>query len=754
MKDALNPKQREAVLHTEGPLLILAGAGSGKTRVLTHRVACLIEERGINPWNILAITFTNKAAGEMRERVDRLVKAGAGSVWVSTFHSLCVRILRRFIEYLGYENNFTIYDADDQKTLMKQVIKNLNLDPKQYRERSMMSIISNAKNELIGTEEFRKNSQGDWNLGKAADVYEAYQAELKKNNALDFDDLIFKTVDLFRVNREVLDYYQERFRYIMVDEYQDTNTAQFELIALLARKYGNLCVVGDDDQSIYKFRGADIGNILNFEETFPGTKVIKLEQNYRSTAHILDAANAVICNNRGRKQKTLWTANEEGPLVMFRQYGQAFEEAEGVIQDILAQGRSYRDFAVLYRTNAQSRLMEEKCISYNIPYRLVGGVNFYQRKEIKDILCYLKTIANGRDDLAVQRIINVPKRGIGTSSIGKIVAWAGEQGLSFYQSCVQAASIPGMGKAAGKIQGFVSQIEDFARRNQAWELGMQEDEAFKTNGRYGLPGLIRDIVEETGYGKELEAEGEEEAKARLENIDELINKAASYCTDSENPNLNGFLEEVSLVADVDRMDDSEDRVTLMTLHSAKGLEFPVVYLSGMEDGLFPSSMSIMSEDPTDIEEERRLCYVGITRARERLTMTAAQMRMTKGETHYSKVSRFVEEIPQELVDLIRPGVRANAYASQTAKYTEKQFGTPKQFKPAAGGGTPGFGREFTIKKAAALEYGAGDRVRHGRFGEGTVQSVVDGARDFEVAVEFDRYGVKKMFASVAKLEKL
>ncbi len=754
MKDALNPKQREAVLHTEGPLLILAGAGSGKTRVLTHRVACLIEERGINPWNILAITFTNKAAGEMRERVDRLVKAGAGSVWVSTFHSLCVRILRRFIEYLGYENNFTIYDADDQKTLMKQVIKNLNLDPKQYRERSMMSIISNAKNELIGTEEFRKNSQGDWNLRKAADVYEAYQAELKKNNALDFDDLIFKTVDLFRVNREVLDYYQERFRYIMVDEYQDTNTAQFELIALLAQKYGNLCVVGDDDQSIYKFRGADIGNILNFEETFPGTKVIKLEQNYRSTAHILDAANAVICNNRGRKQKTLWTANEEGALVMFRQYGQAYEEAEGVVQDILSQGRSFGDFAVLYRTNAQSRLMEEKCISYNIPYRLVGGVNFYQRKEIKDILCYLKTIANGRDDLAVQRIINVPKRGIGASSIGKIVAWAGEQELSFYQSCVQAASIPGMGKAAGKIQGFVSRIEDFARRNQAWELGMQDEEVLKENGRYGLPGLIRDIVEETGYKKELEAEGEDEAKARLENIDELINKAASYCAESENPNLDGFLEEVSLVADVDRMDDSEERVTLMTLHSAKGLEFPVVYLSGMEDGLFPSSMSIMSEDPTDIEEERRLCYVGITRARERLTMTAAQMRMLKGETRYSRVSRFVEEIPKEMVDIIRPGVRANAYASQTAKFTEKPFGGSKQFKPAAGGGTPGFGKEFTIKKAASLEYGAGDRVRHGRFGEGTVQSVVDGARDFEVAVEFDRFGVKKMFASVAKLEKL
>lgn len=755
ISDTLNPKQREAVLHTEGPLLILAGAGSGKTRVLTHRIACLIEEKGVNPWNILAITFTNKAAGEMRERVDSLVKSGAGSVWVSTFHSLCVRILRRFIEYLGYENNFSIYDADDQKTLMKQVIKKLNLDPKQYRERPMMSIISSAKNELIDTETFRKNSQGDWKLGKAADVYEAYQAELKKNNALDFDDLIFKTVDLFRVNAEVLDYYRERFRYIMVDEYQDTNTAQFELIALLAGKYGNLCVVGDDDQSIYKFRGADIGNILNFEETFPGTKVIKLEQNYRSTAHILDAANAVICNNKGRKQKTLWTANEDGPLVIFRQYGQAYEEAEGIVRDMLAQGRNLRDFAVLYRTNAQSRLLEEKCISYNIPYRLVGGVNFYQRREIKDILCYLKTIANGRDDLAVQRIINVPKRGIGASSIGKVMEWAGRQETSFYEGCVHAASIPGMGKAAGKIQGFVSQIQDFARRNQAWELGIRQEEDVPQNRRYGLEGLIRDILEETGYRSELQAEGEEEAKARLENIDELINKAASYCAENEEPSLNGFLEEVSLVADVDRMDDSQDRVTLMTLHSAKGLEFPVVYLSGMEDGLFPSSMSIMSDDPTDIEEERRLCYVGITRARERLTMTAARMRMSKGETRYSKVSRFVEEIPGDLVDTMSPGARANAYASSNARYEEKKF-DGRQFKPqtVVGGRTPGFGKEFTIQKASALEYGAGDRVRHGRFGDGTVQSVKDGARDFEVAVEFDRFGVKKMFASVAKLEKL
>lgn len=768
--DTLNEKQREAVLHTEGPLLILAGAGSGKTRVLTHRIAYLIEEKGVNPWNILAITFTNKAAGEMRDRVDFLVKSGAASVWVSTFHSLCVRILRRFIDYLGYENNFTIYDSDDQKTLMKQIIKKLNLDPKQYRERAMMSVISNAKNELIGVEEFGKNAQGDWHLRKYAEIYEAYQAELKKNNALDFDDLIFKTVDLFRVNQEVLDYYRERFRYILVDEYQDTNTAQFELISLLAGKYGNLCVVGDDDQSIYKFRGADIGNILNFEETFPGTKVIKLEQNYRSTGRILDAANSVIRNNRGRKDKTLWTANEEGEPVTFRQYDQAYEEAEGIARGILAQGRSYKDFAVLYRTNAQSRLLEEKCLAYNIPYRLVGGVNFYQRKEIKDILCYMKTIANGRDDLAAQRIINVPKRGIGAASIGKISGWAGQQGISFYEGCMRAASVPGMGKAAGKIQGFVSQIEEFRSRIQGGELA---------DSGYGIPELIEDILEKTGYRAELEAEGEEDAKARLENIDELISKAAGYREENENPSLDGFLEEVALVADVDRMDDSEDRVTLMTLHSAKGLEFPVVYLSGMEDGLFPGSMAIMSDDPTDLEEERRLCYVGITRARQKLVMTAARVRMNKGEARYSRVSRFVEEIPEEMlspanqervakrknnVDFVRKeGVKPNAYASSSAEYREKLFGgkgnIPKRETSISGafGGTakgPGFGKTFTVEKPSSLDYKEGDRVRHKKFGEGTVQSVVDRVKDFEVTVDFDGFGIKKMFASFAQLQRL
>ncbi len=839
--DTLNPRQQEAVLHTEGPLLILAGAGSGKTRVLTHRIAYLIEEKEVNPWNILAITFTNKAAGEMRERVDLLVQSGAGSVWVSTFHSLCVRILRRFIEYLGYENNFTIYDSDDQKTLMKQILKKLNLDSKQYRERDMLRIISSAKNELIGVDEFWKNAQGDWRLKKVAEVYEAYQAELKKNNALDFDDLIFKTVDLFRVNDQVLDYYQERFRYLMVDEYQDTNAAQFELISLFARRYQNLCVVGDDDQSIYKFRGADIGNILNFEETFPGAKVIKLEQNYRSTKNILDAANGVIRNNRGRKEKTLWTANETGGLVRFRQFEQSYEEAEGIIRDILAQGRPYRDSAVLYRTNAQSRLLEEKCLTYNIPYRLVGGVNFYQRREIKDILSYLKTIANGRDDLAVQRIINVPRRGIGAASIGKIMTWAAQQEISFYDGCTQAAFVPGMGKAAGKIQAFVSQMEEFRQRIQGWELEQQrkaegeEGEVGRNGAReeasgdslpfqdnlYGLKELIEDILEKTGYRQELEEEGEEEAKERLENIDELISKAISYCEDSDMPSLDGFLEEVALVADVDRMDSSEDRVTLMTLHSAKGLEFPAVYLSGMEDGLFPGSRSVMSEDPTDLEEERRLCYVGITRAREQLTLTAAKMRMTRGETHYSRISRFVEEIPEELIERGKSerrnepknvtasgetkdsswnrnqrklgvsmfGMKSNSYASSTAGYLEQGFErsgrkaflenapdlsgaagsveaankeegmsgpgqTAGKGQNSSAGKQPGFGKAFVVRKSTSLDYEAGDRVRHMKFGEGTVRSVADGARDFEVTVEFDRFGVKKMFASFAKLQKL
>ncbi len=746
--DTLNDRQKEAVFCTEGPLLVLAGAGSGKTRVLTHRIAYLIEEKDVNPWNIMAITFTNKAAGEMRERVDKLVGFGSESVWVSTFHSSCVRILRRFIDNLGYNTNFTIYDTDDQRTLMRQILKRLELDPKTFRDRAMLSAISNAKNELISPEEFRLNAEGDWRAKKIAEVYQHYQEELKKNNALDFDDLIFKTVDLFRTNTDVLEYYQERFKYIMVDEYQDTNTAQFRLIELLAGKYKNLCVVGDDDQSIYKFRGANISNILDFESAFPGAKVIKLEQNYRSTSHILDAANAVIRNNQGRKDKTLWTANGEGEPVVFHQYEHAYEEADGIVRDILKDGRNYQDYAVLYRTNAQSRLLEEKCIEHNVPYRLVGGVNFYQRKEIKDVLSYLKTIANGRDDLAVQRIINVPKRGIGAASIGKIVAWASEQGISFYDACLRAAAVPGLGKAVAKVAVFTGQIEAFR-------------EALVEGGA-SIRELIDQIIADTGYKDELEAEGEIEFQTRMENIEELMNKAVSYSEEAEQPSLDEFLEEVALVADVDRMDDSENRMTLMTLHSAKGLEFPVVYLSGLEDGLFPSRMSIMSDDRTELEEERRLCYVGITRAKERLVITASRMRMINGETHYSKVSRFVDEIPDELITMekLEPRVGRSAkrddFEDDTLPWYKNQnrlgvsrFGSQSVTPPA-----PAFGKAFTVQKPAALDYGVGDRVRHIKFGEGTVESVKDGAKDFEVSVNFDKAGVKKMFASFAKLQKV
>ncbi len=755
--ESLNPMQREAVLSTEGPLLVLAGAGSGKTRVLTHRVAYLIEEMGVAPWNIMAITFTNKAAGEMRERVDRLVSHGAEAVWVSTFHSSCVRILRRHIQYLGFDTDFSIYDTDDQKTVMKQVIKALELDPKQYRERALLSQISAAKDQLISPEEFELNAAGDYRLRQTARIYREYQNQLKKNNALDFDDLIVKAVELLEESREVREYYQERFKYVMVDEYQDTNYAQFKLVSLLAGKYRNLCVVGDDDQSIYRFRGADIKNILSFEETFPGAKVVRLEQNYRSTGHILHAANEVIRHNEGRKEKKLWTENGEGEKVRFRQYDQAYEEADGVVKEIRDGGWDYKDCAVLYRTNAQSRLLEEKCLLYNIPYRLVGGVNFYQRREIKDILSYLKTIANGRDDLAVMRIINVPKRGIGAASVNRAEIFASANGYSMYSALARVKAIPGMGRAAGKIQEFVDLIEDFREKLSARE--------------YDLAGLIEDVLERSGYRASLEEEGEVEAQTRLENIEELVNKAAAYEAAAEEPSLGAFLEEVALVADVDAMEDTDDRVTLMTLHSAKGLEFDNVWMCGMEDGLFPSMMAINSEDPVSaIEEERRLCYVGITRARKRLTLTAARQRMVNGETRWHKISRFVDEIPEEELEASRlesknfgrtislddgdmpwnrparpAGVSTfgrgeNAYASRTAAFSQ--------------GTAPAFGKAFTVAKADRLDYEVGDRVRHIKFGDGTVKEIKDGGKDYEVTVEFDTMGQKRMFASFAKLKKL
>ncbi len=614
--DTLNPMQREAVFTTEGPLLVLAGAGSGKTRALTHRVAYLIEEKGVKPWNILAITFTNKAAGEMRDRVNSLVEYGADSVWVSTFHSLCVRILRRFIENIGYTTDFSIYDSDDTKTLMKQIFKDLEVNTKVLKERGVLGVISSAKNEMISPEEFMLSAkaEGDSRLKRIAELYMEYQKRLKKNNALDFDDLLVKTVELFQSKQEVLEYYQDRFRYIMVDEYQDTNTVQFKLVSLLAAKYRNICVVGDDDQSIYRFRGANIRNILSFEETFPGAKVIKLEQNYRSTKMILDSANEVIRNNTGRKDKTLWTENEVGERPVFREFPSSFEEAEWIVRDIVKKGGPWKDYAILYRTNAQSRIFEEKCVAYNLPYRLVGGVNFYQRKEIKDVLCYLKTIANGRDDLAVQRIINVPKRGIGAMSVARVNMFAMENDMSFYEALERVQAVPGIGKAALKIGVFTDQISEFRKM-------LKEETPIKD--------VIEAILDKTGYRDELKEEGEVEAESRMENIEELINKAVSYWESAEEPSLSAFLEEVALVADIDSMDESEDRIILMTLHSAKGLEFPYVYLAGMEDGLFPSMMSLM-EGPEALEEERRLCYVGITRAEKRLTLTAAKSRMIKG----------------------------------------------------------------------------------------------------------------------------
>ena len=739
--DTLNKEQREAVLQTDGPLLILAGAGSGKTRVLTHRIAYLIEEKGVNPWNILAITFTNKAAGEMRERVDKLVGFGSESIWVSTFHSMCVRILRRHIDLLGYDTNFTIYDTDDQKTLMKDICKLLQIDTKIFRERSLLAAISHAKDELVTPEEFWIRAAGDFSKQKVASVYEEYEKQMRANNALDFDDLLMKTVQLFQTQADVLDYYQERFRYIMVDEYQDTNTVQFELVRLLSSKYRNLCVVGDDDQSIYKFRGANIKNILNFEEVFSDARVIKLEQNYRSTENILNAANAVIRHNKGRKDKTLWTDNGEGEKLNFRQFDNAFDEAEYIVGDIrerVDKGEAaYHDHAILYRTNAQSRIFEEKFVTANIPYKIVGGINFYARREIKDLLAYLKTVDNGRDDLAVRRIINIPKRGIGLTSINRVQEYAAEREIGFYDALLAADLIPNIGRGLGKLESFVALVEHF--KQDAGEMSISQ--------------LLQEIIEETGYVESLQEEDREEAQARMENIDELISKVAAYEENCEAMNepatLSGFLEEVALVADIDSLDESSDYVILMTLHSAKGLEFPHVYLAGMEDGIFPSYLSVTADDPDEVEEERRLCYVGITRAEKELTLTCARRRMIRGETQYNKMSRFLKEIPMHLLSTgavfekePEEPVKMTPYRQAQQTFRAKSY---LQTKPV---------QQFGNPKGDDPGYGVGDRVRHMKFGEGTVTGITEGGRDYEVTVDFDGPGTKKMFAAFAKLQKI
>lgn len=733
--DTLNNEQREAVFCTEGPLLMLAGAGSGKTRSLTHRIAYLIEEKGVAPWNILAITFTNKAAQEMRERVDALVGYGSEDIWISTFHATCSRILRRHIDLLGYDRNFTIYDASDQKSLMKEVLKEMKIDTKQFPERSVMSEISSAKNEYKSPLDYRNEYGSNFRNQRIADIYERYQKRLKENNALDFDDLLVKMVDLFQTNPDVLEHYQDRSQYIMVDEYQDTNTVQFLLVSLLAKKYRNLCVVGDDDQSIYKFRGANIYNILNFEKVFPDAQVIRLEQNYRSTQNILNAANGVIANNKGRKEKKLWTENQKGELVHFKQYDTEYDEADGVVSRInflAMRGVQYKDMAILYRTNAQSRIFEEKLKQKNIPYAIVRGISFYDRKEIKDLMSYLKVVDSGMDDLSVKRIINVPKRGIGQTTINRLQEFAILNQMSFLDAVFNADEIPEVARALAKLHKFADMIEEF--REYASEHEISE--------------LLEHILDVTQYRAELEAEGTDESISRLEDIEELFNDIAYYEEEEENPNLRDFLAEkdmYTLNAGIDNLEDENNKVLLMTLHNAKGLEFNNVFLGGMEEGVFPGFGAMMSGDESEIEEERRLCYVGITRAKERLFLSAAKRRMLRGQTQYNRRSRFIDEIPGQYLD-----TEQRVSEQRVVKNTER----PAKYQYGAKAGKPYNLSDFKVKPVGELDYQVGDRVKHIKFGVGTVQEITKGGRDFEVAVEFDRVGRKKMFASFAKLKKV
>lgn len=752
LSNVLNDKQLEATLHTEGPLLILAGAGSGKTRVLIHRIAYLIEEKRIAPWNICAITFTNKAAKEMRERVDAYVQGVGEQVFVATFHSACVRILRRHIDRIGFDQNFTIYDTEDQKQMMKRIFKEIDANVSKLKEKSVLHYISDCKNKLISVEDaLEMAKEKDEYL--LATLYQTYQQMLLKSNALDFDDLIAKTVELFETSAEVLDYYQEKFRYIMVDEYQDTNYAQFRLIELLASKYFNICVVGDDDQSIYRFRGADIENILGFEQVFPNTKVVKLERNYRSMGNILDVANHIIHHNSRRKDKELWTDKEAGEKVVLNEYISSKDEAKACVREIkrLSQKEgNFNDFAVLYRNNSLSRAIEEQCIFQGVPYQLVGGVNFYQRKEIKDVLAYIKTIINGTDEVAFSRIINVPKRSIGATSVEKILTYAKVHQTGILDAC-ERVILTGKGKQS--LAHFVQMIRSLQENAKEWTP--QE--------------LIHEILEQTKYRLYLLEEGENEAAARNENIEELIAKASEY----ESEGIDRFLEDVALIADIDRMDSEAKRITLMTIHAAKGLEFPNVYIVGMEEGIFPSSMSIGEQG--GIEEERRLCYVGVTRAKKRLTLSFAKSRMIHGEFRYSIPSRFLEEIPSEYlkgnaIRMVGEFCKNEAYgfgetvspsesiskssfqsisSSDTSYFKRTTTPLPKQEIFSLN-----YGKEFKVEQSSELDYAVGDRVRNTKFGEGRVISIEQGKRDFEVTVEYDAFGIKKMMAGFAKLEKI
>ncbi|SJZ33855.1 DNA helicase PcrA [Selenihalanaerobacter shriftii] len=708
----LNPQQEEAVKHVDGPLLVLAGAGSGKTRVLTRRIAYLIQEIGVDPYNILAVTFTNKAATEMKERIEELISQDSREVWMSTFHSIAVRILRREIGKLGYNSNFVIYDTTDQRALIKDIIKNeLNLDTKQFEPRSVLNQISDAKNELIDVKTYQERV-GSYFERIIGDAYEKYQQRLKDNNALDFDDLIMKTVELFRDYELVLDYYRERLQYILVDEYQDVNHAQYKLINLLAKKHQNICVVGDDDQGIYGFRGADISNILNFEKDYPDTKVIKLEQNYRSTKKILDAAFQVVRNNQGRKPKKLWTDNDSGDAITIHRAYTGKEEAvyisKEIMQRIAKENLSYDDFTVLYRTNAQSRVLEEIFMKEGIPYRIVGGLKFYDRKEIKDILGYLRLLYNPADNISLQRIINVPKRGIGATTLERLSNFAEQKDCSLYDSVQRVDEINSISsRFTGKVQKFGEMISYL--RQRADEINALE--------------LAEELLTEIGYLEDLRKEGTDQARNRIENIKELFTVIEEYVEKNEDASLGGFLEEVALISDLDTLDEDAAAVVMMTLHSAKGLEFPVVFLSGMEEGIFPHSRSL--ESTADIEEERRLCYVGITRAEQKLYLTHASSRKIYGRSSYKPPSRFLEELPKKLCD------------SGTKSKEMKTKNTSTKSSDDNNG-----------------EYSVGDQVKHSKWGIGRVVSIDRSGADEQVAIAFPNEGIKKLLVAYAPLKKV
>lgn len=757
--EGLNDKQYEAVVNYEGPSLVIAGAGSGKTKVLTHKIAYLIQEIGVKPWNILAITFTNKAANEMKERVEKLVGDVSKDMWIGTFHSICVRILRRYIDRIGFDSSFIIFDTSDQKTMIKNCLKDLNIDDKMFTDRSVQFEISNAKNEMLEPETYLAKANGDFRKEKIASVYSLYQKRLKENNAIDFDDIINFTIKILTENPDVLEHYSEKFKYVLVDEYQDTNKAQFMLVSLFASRYGNITVVGDNDQGIYSFRGADISNILNFERDFPGTKIIKLEQNYRCTKNILNAANSVIKNNEVKYDKKLWTENETGNLPKVYKSEDEYDEARYIVEQINHLKReeyyNYSDFAVLYRMNTQSRAIEEILVREDIPYKIIGGLKFYERKEIKDIIAYLRLIYNPNDNLSLIRIINEPKRGIGKTSLEQVQKLAEENSKSMYE-IIKHAEQYGLNRVFANSREFIQVIEEL--RQAQTELDISE--------------LIKETLNKTGYTKALELENSVEAENRIENLEEFLTVAIEFEEQSADNTLSEFLESITLSSDIDNLEENQDTVTLMTLHSAKGLEFPVVFLVGMEEGIFPGYKSI--GEPKELEEERRLCYVGITRAKNNLYFTCAKHRTIFGSTSYNAMSRFIEEIPEEYVEGLKEiqnskeessydspysweygkakvGVSSYKMNSEKAGQVKKEIEKTYNFRTAESF-LSSLSAKTASKEVDLSQYEAGKRVYHKKFGEGTINYVEQEGDDLKVDITFDKVGHKRLMAKFAGLE--